>query len=318
MSRNEPQTAQDWIARVSAGPLSSEEQRALLRWLGEPDRLSELKASPLLWELETQLPPQTLEGNSTPALPARFSRARIVGGMAAAAFAVAIFFAMPQSDRLRNHSETQTAVGQISTYVLPDNSNITIGADTFVEVDFSATRRTLHLARGEVYLDVQRNPDVPFVIKMGAKEVVVTGTQLNVNFDKSANALNVAVVEGHINVIYDGADKPQKMQAGDVISFPATGPGFRRNLTPQQVTAWRTRKLYFDDAPLHEVLASVNRYTPKPLVAGNAEVETLRLTGQFEAGDADTVLLSLRKLYGIEVRDIKDQWLLIAGPSTVR
>jgi len=315
MSHGAPKTPQEWIARVNAGPLNSEEQRALLRWLAEPGRMKELKSNPLLWQLESRSSSRAQDGSATVGVLAKFGRGRIAAGLAAAALAVAIFLAAPQSGHLRNHSETETAIGEISRYVLPDNSDLTIGADTFVEVDFSAGRRTLHLARGEVFLDVQRNPDVPFVIKMGAKEVVVTGTQLNVNFDKSANAFNVAVVEGHITVIHDETRQPQKMQAGDVMSFPASGPGMRRNLTPQQVVAWRTRQLYFDDAPLHEVLASVNRYTPKPVVVGNTDVESLRLTGQFTAGDVDTVLLSLSKLYGIEVRDMRDQWLLVSAAA---
>jgi ferric-dicitrate binding protein FerR (iron transport regulator) len=110
----------------------------------------------------------------------------------------------------------------------------------------------------------------------------------------------------------------EQVGAGEVVFFPAKGPPVRRNLTPEQAAAWRVRKLYFDSASLGQVLAEVNRYAAKPLVVENQDIERLMLTGQFPAGDVQSVLLSLRQLYGIEARETADRWLLARTASQNR
>jgi transmembrane sensor len=76
------------------------------------------------------------------------------------------------------------------------------------------------------------------------------------------------------------------------------------------VSAWRTRQLYFDDDRLGEVLSEMNRYAPKRLVSNTADIQALTLTGEFAAGDVDTLLFSLQKLYGVAAQDRGDHILL--------
>jgi len=227
-----------------------------------------------------------------------------------------LFLQQPDNlNHLKNHGAAQTAIGQITSYVLPDNTNMTVAANSAVEVDFSRQKRIIPLARGEVYLDVEHDREHPFVIAInGTHEVVVTGTKLNVNYDPSNNAVEVAVLEGRINVNRHTAQlESQEMTAGEVILFPEAGAPERRNLTPEQAAAWRVHQLFFDDARLSEILTEVNRYTPKPVVVADPELERLTLTGEFTAGDTATLRVSLQKLYGITAQDLGNQWVLRAS-----
>ncbi|MHB1206972.1 MAG: FecR family protein, partial [Rhodospirillaceae bacterium] len=224
--------------------------------------------------------------------------------------------------RLKNHGDAHTVTGQIASYVLPDKSQITMAANSLVSVDFTGDRREVSLDRGEAYFDVQHDAGRPFVIKAGERKVTVTGTKFNVNTYGMLNEMEVAVVEGKINVSFhtgpSGVDEVEQMGAGDVIFFPAKGAPARRNLSPEQAAAWRARKLFFDSANLSQVLAEVNRYAAKPLVAETQETERLMLTGQFPAGDVQSVLISLRQLYGIEAHETADRWLLTRNRARPR
>jgi len=330
MTPSKPKTAEEWIIRLNgrgAQPLSNDERRDLTEWLvADPQRFKELKMSRLLWQLGGRLPASAAAGIALPSeRPSRFgsfleeirhgawARPALAGAAAVALVAmVALYRGDDVAGHLKNHAQVQTAIGEISNYTLPDNTSITVGANSSVEVDFSRQTRTIHLVRGEVFLDVAHDREHPFVIAMGGHEVVVTGTQLNVNYDRAEDRVEVAVVEGSINVLRrgGGTDAPQQMAAGDVILFPAAGSPVRRNLTPEQVAAWRTRQLYFDDDRLGDVLSEMNRYAPKRMVSETANIQSLTLTGEFAAGDVDTLLFSLQKLYGVAAQDKGDHLLL--------
>lgn len=326
MFRRQPKTAAAWLARLNAGALSPADRRALMRWLAEdPARLKDLEAVEAISRMAGNLAGSAAardllaadlrahQANRPSHLP------RIVLPFAAAAMAagVAAFLLLsPDASgppRIKDHAGAETAIGQIVSYVLPDKSLVTVAANSAVSVDFSGGRRGVALTRGAAFFDVQHDKDRPFVITAGQRSVTVTGTRFNVNNYAAQDELEVAVVDGRVNVSYraeNGAAEILRMAAGDVILFPAAGGLVRRNLTPEQAAAWRSRKLYFDAAHLDQVIAEVNRYSAKPLVPENRDIEKLMITGQFPAGDVALVLTSLRQIYGIEARETATEWVL--------
>jgi transmembrane sensor len=329
--RRTPQTATAWIARLNAGPLSWWDRRALARWLeGDSARLAALEAAQAINEAAQNLGDSALARQYlTHDLRANTARPRegfALPSLAAAAVAAVLVVIVapwnaPSLPRLANDSQAQTDVGQITDYVLPDRSTVTVAGASLVSIAFTDERREVGLERGEAFFDVSPDKGRPFVITAGAHKVTVTGTSFNVNYLAALNAMEVAVVEGTVRVAFPligGGSETETMRAGDVIYFGSSGPLVRRNLTAQQVSAWRSRKLYFDSANLSQVLAEVNRYAAKPLVSGTRDIDTLMLTGQFPAGDIESVLISLQQLYGIEARETNGQWVLARKAETPR
>ena len=328
MFRREPQTATEWLVRLRAGPLHESDRKALTLWLAaDPRRVRELEeisavsqaaeglAGSALARSYLGADPDAISGRA----PRRHSGLRFVLPSlvtATAALLLIVFLSHDPSGlpNLRNNDDAHTAIGEISRYRLPDSSEITVAANSSVSVDFTQDWREMSLDRGEAFFEVQPDKARPFVVRVGDRTVTVTGTKFNVN-SYAPNEMEVAVVEGRINVTYRSSlnerDEVEQIGAGEVLLFPANGEVARRNLTPEQVAAWRTRKLYFDSANLGQVLTAVNRYAAKPLIAENGDVEKLMLTGQFQAGDVQSVLLALRQLYGIEAREMSTQWLLV-------
>ncbi len=326
--RRPPQTATEWVARLQAGPLSWWDRRALARWLAaSSEHLKELEAAQAASAFAQglgasararQLLAQDLWMH-TRSVPARRQGFALPSLAAAAVAAVLLVMAAPWNTSSFPHIEdggsAQTVIGQITDYVLPDRSQITVAGASAVSIAFTDERRDVALVRGEAYFDVAPDRTRPFVITAGAHQVIVTGTSFNVNYLATANELEVAVVEGTVRVAYPSpmnqGETVEEMHAGDVILFTPERPILKRNLTPQQVSAWRSRKLYFDSANLSQVLAEVNRYAAKPLIPDTQDIDRLMLTGQFPAGDVESVLTSLRQLYGIEAQETTERWLLV-------
>lgn len=332
MFRSTPKTAAEWMVRISSGKLSGADQRDLERWLEQkPENKTDLERSRQLWWLSAQL-------RDSPAAQALLERDDVAEGpkpwlgnlafnryFAAAAAAVILvsFFALPRMERFFSSSRiaadgVTTARGEIANYALPDGSTLTLDAASSVRIAFTDKERVVYLSGGEGFFDVKHNPARPFIVVAGKKRVVVAGTKFNVDYFPKERDMEVAVVEGLVNVTFPtpgAGDRTVPIKQDEVVMFPANGSTIRRPISAARASAWREGKLYFDDAQLSEVLASVNRYFQKPLVVSNPGMGKRTVTGMFQAGDLNAVLMSLNDLYGLKGKELSDRWLLIQDPK---
>ena len=55
----------------------------------------------------------------------------------------------------------------------------------------------------------------------------------------------------------------------------------------------------FDDQPLAEAVAVMNRYSTDQIVIGDTRVASLRVSGQFRAGDSQRFAETLAEMHGL-------------------
>lgn len=332
MNDDIPSTASDWVARMNAGPLSPELQNALDAWIArDRQNQADLTMARLTWSVAQKLHTsddahrelRALKNNAEGWLSRLFGGSispfgvfpRLVPAFAALVLMVvgAVWYldASPKLPnglaQLHNGENALTAIGEITSYVLPDGSKLTVNADSNVRVAFTDERRQIFLEHGQAFFEVQHNTKRPFVVVAGSRTIVVTGTQFDVKYDSNKSATQVAVVAGHVNVgdSSHSADANEflALEANDVYNFPQGGPPMRLALAANLVSAWQKRKLYFEGTTVGDVLVSVNRYTPKRLELADPKLADLPLSGAFTAGDTDAILFSLETLYGIHAVD---------------
>ncbi|MGE3333579.1 MAG: FecR domain-containing protein, partial [Rhodospirillaceae bacterium] len=320
-----PETAAEWMVRLNGPALSEAERKALSLWLSEDSaRLKELEELRLVWQIAGRavvLPDVAarltagLEQATRPSQRWKSGRGAIAGALAVAASicAVVVVQRAERSDALAlaNGSNVQTAVGQIQHYTLPDTSSVTVAADSAVSVNFTEGQREIALGRGEVYLEVAHDRARPFTVMAGSHSVTVTGTQFNLNFDAARNVLEVAVTEGSVDVgLGSGveAKKVEKLKAGDVVLFEASGDTVRRRVTPKQAADWRQGAMHFDQTRLRDAIVEMNRYAAKPIVATDEKITTLTLTGRFEARDTASFIYALETVFGLKTVETPRAW----------
>lgn len=223
----------------------------------------------------------------------------------------------------------RTAVGQQSTFTLPDRSTVQLNTNTEILVDYSNDVRTVELRRGEAYFDVAGDTGRPFIVEAGAGSIRAVGTGFVVRVQEEV--VKVTVTEGVVEVVRDAyvAQKtPHRGSGTNLAPAAKLGKGQRveydRSGTNLAVVAaarldrdlaWRQGLLIFEDQSLDEVLQEVERYTDKRLIIADSELKHLRVGGAFRSDDLEAVLEFFEVGLDIAVnRDVPDTIYLTAAP----
>ena len=339
MFADTPTTASEWAVRINAGRWSDRDEQALERWLAQdPSRRAELALARRAWAVAHRLEDSAWARRELDALnraaeaspPRRlFAWLRSPDGLTGAALALgaamvaAYLGPSPFADeglthRLKDGAMAITAIGETKTYTLPDGSIVAMNADSMLQVDFSGATRNIVLERGEAFFEVTHDASRPFIVAAGPRSVQVTGTKFNVDYDAGEKAVQVAVVQGSVNVAKSNELRAPNaaLSAGDVFMFPDGKPAVREKIAATQAAAWQSRRLYFEEAPLQQVVMEVNRYARKPLILESTRLAKRSLSGSFKAGDIETVLFSLKTIYDIDVQDTGESWVLAETPGS--
>jgi transmembrane sensor len=206
-----------------------------------------------------------------------------------------------------------SARGEVKQIRLPDGGGMTLDADSAVVVQFAADRRSVQLMRGRAFFAVVHDPSRPFVVAASDRRVVAVGTRFDVNL--AAGALTVTLEEGRLKVASaDGAAGPVMLEAGQQL-VERSGMDTVRTLGERTANtiAWRTGVVSFDDQPLAEAAAVMNRYSKDQIVIDNPAVASIRVSGQFRAGEADRFAQTLAELYGLKPVRRANQIKLVRG-----
>ncbi len=189
-----------------------------------------------------------------------------------------------------------TSIGERSTTELEDGSVAILNTNTRLRVEFSEHMRRVTLTHGQALFEVARDPERPFVVAAGDQRITAIGTVFDVRYEGSD--VEVVLVEGVVEVEADvplGTDlteptpKPQalRMNAGEHLKTTAVAT--RRApvveaVDVDRVTLWRQGRIFFDDAPLSEAVAEMNRYSTVQIALESAALDEYRINGMFRTG----------------------------------
>lgn len=215
-----------------------------------------------------------------------------------------------------------TAVGESRSILLDDGSRMLMNTDTHLRVDFDAKRRTVEVRGGEAFFEVAKDPARPFVVRVGASEVIAVGTAFSVRFldgPKRDDALVVTLVEGQVNVrptVGGGGTLAPKdavtLKPGDRLTLdyrPSTTTHAvesrvdRPNL--ERAMAWKRNEISFQATPLVAAVDEINRYSRTQItLSKDMGLEQLDVSGVFKTGDSVAFANAVAMLHGLKVREV--------------
>lgn len=184
---------------------------------------------------------------------------------------------------------------------LPDGSLMTLDARSEASGSFGQGGRSMELLRGRALFDVAADRARPFSVTAGNRRVVALGTRFDVRL--GPDSLTVNLVEGSVSVgPLDPGVEPARLSAGQQF-VERGGTAVIRRIDPAagDATGWTHGLLHFDDVPLAEAVAEVNLYSPVPVVVPDREVATLRISGDFKAGDGARFAETVAELHPLRV-----------------
>jgi ferric-dicitrate binding protein FerR (iron transport regulator) len=168
----------------------------------------------------------------------------------------------PLSNQI-NYISKQTVKGEKRTVLLPDGTVVTLNAESrlrYGENFGKAPKREIYL-EGEAFLEVAKNPHLPFQIHTGPITTTVLGTSFNIQaFDKEE--ITISVVSGKVKVA--GKNDPLQTVAylspGEAAYIKKDSILGIRKFDYPQVLSWKEGTLYFKNARFSDIITTLERW----------------------------------------------------------
>jgi transmembrane sensor len=207
--------------------------------------------------------------------------------------------AMP--GREHAHETYRTAVGARSSIKLPDGSVAILDTDSAVQVDFTEDERTVRLLKGQALFEVAKHRPTPFRVYAADRCITAVGTQFNVRLD--GTRLRVTLIEGRVKVSEANLTRQQAPQAnmtlspGEELDERVGRPMLVEGADLTKAQSWKDGLVEFEDEPLSQAVAELNRYSAKPIVIGDPSISNLRVTGVFNTDQSERFAQTLTEIF---------------------
>lgn len=300
--------AAQWFVRVQDSQLSVEERERFDAWCAEhPEHQYEFDVLQGLWSATDLLPKARLQALCE--APAQLPKRRAMLRYAVAASVLAVALGLGLFSGLGHpgtySAEFSTALGERRQVALPDGSLMDMNSRSVVAVHYVKGQRGVELKQGEAMFSVEHDTSRPFVVEAGAGQVTVTGTRFDVRRDDDQT--RVVVEAGTVKVQGRASSESVTLTAGRGTHVDAKGlVAAAYAVNPDELTAWRTGKLVFNNATLGEVAREVSRYREQPLRVSTPAVSNLRLTSVFKSNDTEALLKALPHILPVALRTLPD------------
>jgi len=306
-----------WQAKLSSDLLSDRKRREFEDWLAEcPENAVAWQAVNSFWTGLDGLTLADIGAESGEVLA--FSRANAskpprrtfkTGLALAASLLLTLSIAYQQLDFYL--ADYRSATGQQRQIALADGSTVLLNTASAVSVDFSEQQRLLTLHRGEAFFKVAADSKRPFVVKTDVGEVRALGTAFDVKLqDQQAS---VTVFEHAVKVTSASGEIKERLAEAEQLLFSADSISPPTHVSLQRAAAWHQQRMVFQDKPLAEVVAELNRYHPGKIVMVGDALKNLPITGVFGIADTDVALQSIEQSLPVKVRKITDHLVLLSA-----
>ena len=190
---------------------------------------------------------------------------RIIEYAAAVAAVVLALHYRHQANTPREWVEVYAGMGERREIVLPDSSHVWLNAGTklIYPKQFNRSMRQVYLS-GEMFADVRRDEDRPFIVSADRLEVKVLGTQFNLKSYQEDAKSEVSLVRGKVSVGIKASKMNGKLTLapGDILRFNKTNNHIDfLNFDPDSYANWiDNNNFFFVEQTLGDIVADLRRH----------------------------------------------------------
>ena len=206
-------------------------------------------------------------------------------------------------------ADQRTGVGERRQIALEDGSQLQLNSNSAVDVQFDGHQRVLQLLQGELWVDVAKDAQRPFVVRTDQGTATALGTRYLVK--RAADGSTVVTVIESTVAVKGQAQDAVKVTAGqravlkDGHAMPAQNTG---NADPD---AWTRGLLKVNDQPLSEVLQTLASYRHGVVRFDSQALGVLRVSGVFKLDDTAAALAALADNLPIQVEYFTDLLVVV-------
>lgn len=311
--------AAEWFARLNQRKVTIEDVKGFSDWRRDPENARVFQRLEAMWEAAGALASDPemaalTQAAATPASPVEkrpFRTGRLIplgiGALTLIVLTIGGLWLM------RPPLQYETTVGERRVVHLADGSKVTLDTASELTVRFSGAQRRVVLVSGQAMFDVEGDARRPFIVEAGDAQVTATGTRFDVR--RAGAGARVILVEGKVDVLREtGARRRWTLAPGQQVTTSAPRPA----VDPVNIaasTSWTVGRLTFENTPISEAVAEVNRYSRTPILLQDGRLSSVRVSGVFNAGDTDGFVAALSDLYDLTAVHTPDGGIALHGST---
>ncbi len=174
--------------------------------------------------------------------------------------------------------------GKTTFLTLSDGTKIWVNSGTKLVYPtvFDDNKREIYLV-GEVYLDVTKDENRPFVIKTNHIDVNVLGTKLNVSAYNDTDAQSVVLVSGAVNIKSKELKGNYKIYPSQMFSYDtSSSKADIQKVDVDNYVSWIHGYLMLESESLDLVLQKLERYFNVPFIYDTKGLSNIRVSGKLD------------------------------------
>jgi ferric-dicitrate binding protein FerR (iron transport regulator) len=179
--------------------------------------------------------------------------------------------------------------GRQGTITLTDKSTIQLNAGSTLQYPsiFTGHCREVTLTNGEAFFNISHDTEHPFIVRTDSVRIYVLGTKFNISNGVETNEIHITLTEGSIS--FFSAGETRTLRPGQQLNYNKhTHTITLRLVNVERVTAWTKGILWFEDTPMPEVFATLEkRYG---VVFSTAKKLDMTFTAKFKNESLERVL----------------------------
>lgn len=302
--------ALDWFIRLQGDDAGDEDRRACAAWCAaDPRNARAWTLAEALWDsplLTEALAASESRPEQAPRPAARRPVTRRPLAWAAAVL-VALGLGWAADLPVRLQADHRTATGVQDRVTLADGSRVLLDTGSAIATNLAGPERRTRLLRGAAFFEVTPDATRPFRVEAGPATVTVVGTAFAVRYRDGR--VTVTVRHGTVDVAPLGGP-PVRLQAGDEVAVTPAGIGAGHPADLAAALGWADGRLVFEDRPLGDVLAELDRYH-RGLIVVPDSLAARRITGNYRLDDPARTAAALAGLVHADLVRVSDALLIL-------
>ncbi|WP_432755611.1 FecR family protein [Pseudomonas sp. WMBT8] len=299
-----------WLALLNDEDVSAADRQAFEAWCAaDPRHRVAFERMGALWGSLDELPAEPARLALNQAFIPRKAGYAVRGGQALALLGVLVAGWASVEHLPLWMADQRTGVGERSQVVLADGSQVQLNSNSALDVKFDGQQRVIELLKGEMWVEVAKDAQRPFVVRTDQGTATALGTRFLVQRALDGSTV-VTVIESTVaakgtdsEVVKLTAGQRAILRQGHAQPAQAVGSG--------DPAAWTRGLLTVDDRPLSEVLQTLASYRHGVVRFDAQALHGMRVSGVFKLDDSDAALATLADNLPIKVEYFTDLLVVI-------
>lgn len=203
------------------------------------------------------------------------------------------------------NTQLTVKLGEHAQIKLSDGTQIWLNAGSVLKYpkEFKGDTREVYLS-GEAFFDVAKDKKHPFIIHTNKMDTKVLGTSFNVQAYPEQTTQEVSVLTGKVNVKSTVTDENVYVTPGQKVVFKSHNNKLKafKDIPVNTISLWRKNIMVFEETPLPEVIATINRNYNVAIEIKNKNLNALKISAYFKELPADQVIMLVCNIINAEYK----------------